>query len=98
MRPATSPPATPSSLRSPPPTPSVRLGKQSRGQAHQEAAALLATIRPNGAKLARDLTAVLAVKDPAHSGTVFLAATTVKSVLRAARRLVEAAEDTLAGA
>jgi hypothetical protein len=76
----------------------LRLGRYSRGQAHHEAAALLRTITPNGAKLARDLTAVLDVKDPAHYGTVFLAATTVKSVLRGATRLLEAAEDTLAGA
>lgn len=75
----------------------LRLGRYSRGQAHDEAAALLRTIKPNGTKLARDLTAVLAVKDPAHYGTVFLAVTTVKSTLRAATRLVEAAEDTLAG-
>lgn len=76
----------------------LRLGRYSRGQAHHEAAALLRTITPGGTRLARDLTTVLAVKDSAHYGTVFLAATTVKNVLRAATRLLEAAEDTLAGA
>jgi hypothetical protein len=75
----------------------LRLGRYSRGQAHQEAAALLRTLKPNGAQLARDLTAALGVKDAAHYGTVFLSATRLRSTLRAATRLVEAAQDALAG-
>jgi hypothetical protein len=38
------------------------------------------------------------VQDQAHSGTVFLAAATVKATLRAVTRLVDAAEESLAGA
>ena len=74
----------------------LRLGTHSRGQAHQEAAALVRTVKPDGARLARDLTAVLGVKDAAHYGTVFLSASALKTTLRAATRLVEAAEDALA--
>jgi hypothetical protein len=54
------------------------------------------TIKPNGAQLARDLTAALGMKDAAHYGTVFLSATSLRSTLRAATRLVDAARDALA--
>ena len=70
----------------------LRLGRHSRGQGHTEAAALLRTIRPDGARLARDLTTTLAVKDAAHYGSVFVSAASLRSTLRAATRLVEAAE------
>jgi hypothetical protein len=70
------------------------LGRHSRGQGHQEAAGLLRTIRPHGPRLAKDLTTALTVKDAAHYGSVFVSATTLKTTLRAATRLVEAAETT----
>jgi hypothetical protein len=70
----------------------LRLGRHSRGQAHQEATALLRTIRPDGPRLARDLATVLGVKDAAHYGSVFISAATLKTTLRAAGRLVDAAE------
>jgi hypothetical protein len=70
----------------------LRLGRHSRGQAHQEATALLRTIRPDGPRLARDLSTVLGLKDAAHYGSVFVSATTLRTTLRAAVRLVEAAE------
>ena len=73
----------------------LRLGRHSRGQAHQEATALLRTIRPGGAGMAKDLHTVLGVKDAAHYGSVFVSAATLKSTLRAAIRLVEAAENAL---
>lgn len=73
----------------------LRLGRHSRGQAHQEATALLRTIRPHGASLARDLHTAVGVKDAAHYGSVFVSAATLKSTLRAAGRLVEAAEAAL---
>jgi hypothetical protein len=69
-----------------------RLGRRSREQDHTVAATLLAKITPDGAKLARDLTTVLAVKDTAHYGTTFLTEAKVKAALRSAARLVEAAE------
>jgi hypothetical protein len=70
----------------------LRLGRHSRGQAHQEAAGLLRTIRPAGASLAKDLTSAVGVKDAAHYGSVFVSATVLRSTLRAATHLVEAAE------
>jgi hypothetical protein len=70
----------------------LRLGRHSRGQDHQEAAALLRTVRPDGSRLARDLTTALTVRDAAHYGTVFVSAAMLKSTLRAATRLVDAAE------
>jgi hypothetical protein len=70
----------------------LRLGRHSRGQGHPEAAALLRTIRPDGPRLAKDLTNALTVKDAAHYGSVFVSATTLKTTLRAAGRLVDAAE------
>ena len=48
-----------------------------------------------GPRLAKDLTTVLGVKDAAHYGTVFVSPTTLKTTLRAATRLVDAAETTL---
>ncbi|HLJ08627.1 MAG TPA: hypothetical protein VKX24_08825 [Acidimicrobiia bacterium] len=70
----------------------LRLGRHSRGQDHAHAAAVLRTIRPDGARHARDLTTVLGVKDAAHYGSVFVSAAALKSTLRAAGRLVDAAE------
>ena len=70
----------------------LRLGRHSRGQAHQEATALLRTIQPGGPKLAKDLSTALGVKDAAHYGSVFVSAATMRTTVRAATRLVEAAE------
>jgi hypothetical protein len=72
-----------------------RLGRRSRAQDHSVAATLLAKITMDGAKLARDLTSVLAVKDTAHYGTTFLTEAKLKAALRSATRLVEAAESPL---
>jgi hypothetical protein len=73
----------------------ARLGRHSRRQDHKEATALLKTVRPDGASLARDLNTVLGAKDAAHYGSVFVSAATLKSTLRAAGRLVDAAEAAL---
>lgn len=70
----------------------LRLGRHSRGQAHQEAPALLRAIRPDGPTLAKDLSTALSVKDAAHYGSVLVSATTLRTTLRAATRLVAAAE------
>jgi hypothetical protein len=70
----------------------LRLGRHSRGQAHQEASGLLRSVRPDGPKLAKDLSTALGVKDAAHYGSVLLSAANLKTTLRAATRLVEAAE------
>jgi hypothetical protein len=70
----------------------LRLGRHSRGQAHQEATALLRAVRPDGPRLAKDLSTTLGVKDAAHYGSVFVSAATLRTTLRAATRLVESAE------
>jgi hypothetical protein len=70
----------------------LRLGRHSRGQGHPEAATLLRTIRPDGPRHAKDLATALTVKDAAHYGSVFVSATALRSTLRAATRLVGAAE------
>ncbi len=68
------------------------LGRRPRRQDHGAAAQLLAVISPNGKELARHLTAALAIKDAAHYGSAFLTASRLKAAMRAATRLVEAAE------
>jgi hypothetical protein len=73
----------------------LRLGRHSRGRDHKEATALLKSIRPDGASLARHLSTALGVKDAAHYGSVFVSAATLRSTLRAAGRLVDAAETAL---
>jgi hypothetical protein len=70
----------------------LRLGRHGRGQAHHQTTPLLRTIRPDGPRLAKDLSTVLGVKDAAHYGTVFVSPTTLRTTLRAATRLVSAAE------
>lgn len=74
----------------------LRLGRHSRGQGHQEATALLGAVRPDGPRLAKDLATVLGIKDTAHYASSFVSAVTLKSTLRAATRLVEAAEAAIA--
>ena len=73
----------------------LRLGRHSRGQGHAEAGTLLRSLRPDGARLAKDLATALTVKDAAHYGSVFVSPTTLKATLRAATRLVTAAERAL---
>jgi len=70
----------------------VRLGKRHRGQDHHGAVAVLRAVRPDGPKLAADLAAVLAVKDPSHYGEKFVGDAKLKATMRAAARLVDAAE------
>jgi hypothetical protein len=70
----------------------LRLGRRSRGSDHAVATTLLAKITPGGSVLARDLAAALAVKDAAHYGTTFLTEAKLRAAMRAATRLVEAAE------
>lgn len=73
----------------------LHLGRHSRGLGHQEATPLLRAIKPDGARLAKDLHTAIGVKDSAHYGSVFLSAAVLKTTLRAATRLVEGAENAL---
>lgn len=70
----------------------VRLGKRPRGQDHREAVNMLQTVRPDGQRHAGDLSTVLAVKDASHYGETFVSAAKFRTTVRAALRLVEAAE------
>ncbi|HYH50102.1 MAG TPA: hypothetical protein VEG38_11200 [Acidimicrobiia bacterium] len=73
----------------------LRLGRHSRGQGHTEAGGLLRSLRPDGPRLAKDLATALTVKDAAHYGSVFVSPGALKATLRAAGRLVTAAEQAL---
>lgn len=53
--------------------------------------------QPGGRTLATALATVLAVKDPSHYGESFVSQTRLRTTLRAATRLVEAAEEFLTG-
>jgi hypothetical protein len=70
----------------------VRLGRRYRGQDHQGAAALLRKVASGGTQFSKDLANVLGVKDSAHYGEYFVGDGQLKSTLRCASRLVEAAE------
>lgn len=69
-----------------------RVGRRSRGDDHRSAISLLRKVRPDGEKLANDLETALGVKDLAHYGERLLGAARLKASLRAASRLVDAAE------
>jgi hypothetical protein len=67
----------------------ARLGRRSRDADHRAAVDLLRLVDE---RLARDLDRLLQVKDVAHYGTALISEANVRSCLRAARHLVEAAE------
>ena len=75
----------------------IRLGRRSRAQAHADAVELLKTVLPGGPDLAKDLARVLSVKDEAHYGTTFLSKPALTATMRAAGRLVTAAEHAAVG-
>jgi len=70
----------------------IHLNRRHRGQDHHAAVALLAVIHPHGTNLAAALATVLSAKDTSHYGETFVGEAKLKSTLRAAARLVEAAE------
>jgi hypothetical protein len=67
----------------------ARLGRRSRDADHRAAVDLLAQVDE---RLGRDLDRLLQVKDVAHYGAGLISDPKVRSCLRAARHLVEAAE------
>ncbi len=69
------------------------LGQHSREADHRAAVALLTTARPASA---RDLERLLQFKDTAHYGSRLITAAALRSAVRAANRLVTAAEEALA--
>ena len=76
----------------------ARLGRRHRGADHAGAARLLRSVTPSGADLATRLSAVLAVKAPAHYGDKFVSPTSLAKALRGTRLLLESARDIVSGA
>jgi hypothetical protein len=78
------------------------LGERARGQNHREAIELLGTVRfgagdetaraRRARTLAGSLGTALDLKDVSHYGTTLLAAPQVKTLIRAAKKLVDAAK------
>lgn len=71
------------------------LGQYLRGQDHQQAERLLATVAPDGAKMAKDLRRLLDRKDNAHYGSISTTLAEANDMLTWATRLVSAAERVL---
>jgi hypothetical protein len=66
----------------------ARLGNRARGQAHDEASSLLATVEPYGPEMAKDLDRLLSRKDLSHYGTAFVSAGEATRMVSWARRLL----------
>jgi hypothetical protein len=69
----------------------ARLRRRARGQAHDEACALLATVEPHGPEMAKDLDRLLSRKDSSHYGTAFVSSGEATRMVSWARRLVDRA-------
>ncbi|MCC5952258.1 MAG: DNA-binding protein [Acidimicrobiia bacterium] len=66
----------------------ARLGVRARGQSHTEAAALLGTVEPGGAGMAKDLQRLLNRKDDSQYGLVFVSAGEASRMVGWAKRLL----------
>lgn len=69
----------------------ARLGRRARGQAHDEACALLATVEPHGPEMAKDLDRLLSRKDSSRYGTAFVSSAEATRMVSWARRLLDRA-------
>lgn len=74
----------------------ARLGVRPRGQSHDEAVPLLATVRPHGTAMAKDLQRLLARKDTAQYGLTLVGAGEATKIVGWAQRLVAAARAAVA--
>lgn len=72
-----------------------RLGRRARGQSHAEAAALVATINPNGKTMSKKFTEVLTSKDESHYGFSLVSRTKAKSIVSKSEGLVSWAAEVL---
>lgn len=72
------------------------LGQRPRGDDHRQATALVASIAGVGDEAARELTALIAIKNDAQYGFYAIGPNELTRVLRKARRLVELAERVVA--
>lgn len=71
------------------------LGLSSRGQDHADAGNLLKSIVPGGDTAAKDFGRVVGKKDLAHYSFLPLAASDLKTIMRATQKLVGFARDTV---
>ena len=69
----------------------ARLGVRSRGEAHNDAVALLGTVIPHGANMAKDLQRLLNRKDDSHYGVTFVSSVDALRMISWARRIVASA-------
>jgi hypothetical protein len=69
----------------------ARLRRRARGQAHEEAVALLETVEPGGTEMAKDLKRLLQKKDSASYGVSFMALGEPRDLVGWAKRLIERA-------
>jgi len=67
-----------------------RLGQRSRGQDHQ-AVDLLATVRPDGPGMAKDLRRLLEIRDQAHYAATMISGPRAAQAVQWARRLYDLA-------
>lgn len=73
------------------------LGERSRGQAHQEAIALVRTVRPHGVQMGRDLERLIQKKDNAHYGMISTTDTEAHAMISWTQRLITCASAIVAG-
>lgn len=73
----------------------LRLGEYHRGDDHRNAAGLLKTAVPDGAKLAATLARLLDIKDESHYGMIVVSARKARDALRWAEILVVRAQEEL---
>jgi hypothetical protein len=73
----------------------ARLRRRARGQAHEEAIALLETVEPGGQEMAKDLKRLLQKKDSASYGLSFFALGEARDLVGWAKRLTGRARTAL---
>ena len=66
----------------------ARLRRRPRGQAHEEAVALLETVEPGGTEMAKDLKRLLQKKDTASYGVSFFSLREARDLVGWAKRLI----------
>lgn len=66
----------------------AKLGVRSRGQSHDDAVAVLATVAPHGPEMAKDLSRLLSRKDDSHYGVAFVSTSDADRMIGWAKRLL----------
>ena len=66
----------------------AKLGLVFRGQDHAQAVALVATVRPGGEQLAKDLRRLVTIKDNVHYGVITISASGARDAVAQAQRMI----------